>query len=202
MNKNIPPNFLFPSNFRNKRNIKRLIKDFYIQGYGIAVYLLEILAETEGHKYPLNDIDLIADELKISIPTLQEIIKSYGLFKIIEEGEYKFFSPALNQWLEPYYKQIEQRKIAAQISVNSRKIKQQKQLLELSQMDSTQRPLNDRLTIKEESKEESKNAKQYSYTEDDTEKWKKWNENEVKKDMRISKLEELAIAYKDNQIEI
>ena len=173
MNKNIPPNFLFPTNFRNKRNVKRLIKDFYIQGYGIAVYLLEILAETEGHKYPLNDIDLIADELKVSIPTLQEIIKSYGLFEIIQEGEYKFFSPALNQWLEPYYKQIEQRKIAAQISVNSRKIKQQKQLLELSQMDSTQRPLNDRLTIKEESKEESKNAKQYSYTEDDNEKWKK-----------------------------
>lgn len=202
MNKNIPPNFLFPTNFRNKRNVKRLIKDFYIQGYGIAVYLLEILAETEEHKYPLNDIDLIADELKVSIPTLQEIIKSYGLFEIIQEGEYKFFSPALNQWLEPYYKQIEQRKIAAQISVNSRKIKQQKQLLELSQMDSTQRPLNDRLTIKEESKEESKNAKQYSYTENDSEKWKKWNENEVKKDMRISKLEELAIAYKDNQVEI
>lgn len=202
MNKNIPPNFLFPTNFRNKRNVKRLIKDFYIQGYGIAVYLLEILAETEEHKYPLNDIDLIADELKVSIPTLQEIIKSYGLFEIIQEGEYKFFSPPLNQWLEPYYKQIEQRKIAAQISVNSRKIKQQKQLLELSQMDSTQRPLNDRLTIKEESKEESKNAKQYSYTEDDSEKWKKWNEDEVKKNMRISKLEELAIAYKDNQVEI
>ncbi len=202
MNKNIPPNFLFPTNFRNKRNVKRLIKDFYIQGYGIAVYLLEILAETEEHKYPLNDIDLIADELKVSIPTLQEIIKSYGLFEIIQEGEYKFFSPPLNQWLEPYYKQIEQRKIAAQISVNSRKIKQQKQLLELSQMDSTQQPLNDRLTIKEESKEESKNAKQYSYTEDDNEKWKKWNEDEVKKNMRISKLEELAIAYKDNQVEI
>ena len=50
MNKNIPPNFLFPTNFRNKRNVKRLIKDFYIQGYGIAVYLLEILAETEEHK--------------------------------------------------------------------------------------------------------------------------------------------------------
>ena len=102
MNKNIPPNFLFPTNFRNKRNVKRLIKDFYIQGYGIAVYLLEILAETEEHKYPLNDIDLIADELKVSIPTLQEIIKSYGLFEIIQEGEYKFFSPPLNQWLEPY----------------------------------------------------------------------------------------------------
>lgn len=202
MNKNIPPNFLFPTNFRNKRNVKRLIKDFYIQGYGIAVYLLEILAETEEHKYPLNDIDLIADELKVSIPTLQEIIKSYGLFEIIQEGEYKFFSPALNQWLEPYYKQIEQRKIAAQISVNSRKIKQQKQLLELSQIDSTQRPLNDRLTIKEVSKEVSKNAKQYSYTENDSEKWKKWNENEVKKDMRISKLEDLAIACKDNQVEI
>lgn len=200
MNKNIPPNFLFPTNFRNKRNVKRLIKDFYIQGYGIAVYLLEILAETEGHKYPLNDIDLIADELKVSIPTLQEIIKSYGLFEIIEEGEYQFFSPALNQWLEPYYKQIEQRKIAAQISVNSRKIKQQKQLLELSQVDSTQRPLNDRLTIKEVSKEVSKNKKPYSCPEDESEKWKNWNENEVAKQIRISKLEELNQATKENAI--
>ena len=72
----------------------------------------------------------------------------------------------------------------------------------MSQIDSIQRPLNDRLTIKEESKEESKNAKQYSYTENESEKWKKWNEDEVKKDMRISKLEELAIAYKDNQVEV
>ena len=72
----------------------------------------------------------------------------------------------------------------------------------MSQIDSTQRPLNDRLTIKEESNEVSKNAKQNSYTEDDSEKWKKWNEDQVKKDMRISKLEELAIAYKDNQVEI
>ena len=53
------PNFLFPTNFRNGKNIKRLIKDFNVQGYGIAVYLLETLAETEGHQYPISDIDII-----------------------------------------------------------------------------------------------------------------------------------------------
>lgn len=39
----LPPNFL-PTNFRNSKNIKRLIKDFNVQGYGVAVYLLETLA--------------------------------------------------------------------------------------------------------------------------------------------------------------
>jgi hypothetical protein len=32
--------------------------------------------------------------------------------------------------------------------------------------------------------------------------WKKWNENEVRKSMRISKLVDLSIANRDNQIEI
>lgn len=82
----IPPNFLFPTNFRNGKNIKRLIKDFSIQGYGIAIYLLETLAETDGHKYPINDIDLLSDEMKVSVPIISTVISSYGLFEIIEEA--------------------------------------------------------------------------------------------------------------------
>ena len=37
---------------------------------------------------------------------------------------------------------------------------------------------------------------------DESEKWKQWNENQIKKNMRLSKLEELAIAYKNNKVEI
>ena len=73
------PNFLFPTNFRNGKNIKRLIKDFNVQGYGIAVYLLETLAETEGHQYPINDIDLIAD------PVLGLIITDICLSLIVSD---------------------------------------------------------------------------------------------------------------------
>lgn len=151
------PNFLFPTNFRNGKNIKRLIKDFNAQGYGIAVYLLETLAETEGHQYPINDIDLLADEMKVSVPVINTVINSYGLFEIIQhEDGSQFISSQLNQWLQPYYKQVEQRQIAGKISAEKKKIKQNQQLLELSLIDSIQRPLDDSSTIKEINKEINK----------------------------------------------
>ena len=144
------PNFLFPTNFRNGKNVKRLIKDFNVQGYGIAVYLLETLAETEGHQYPLNDIDLLADEMKISVPVINTVINAYGLFEIIQhEDGNQFISSQLNKWLQPYYKQVEQRQIAGKISAEKKKIKQKQQLLKLSLFDSTQQPLDDSTTIKE-----------------------------------------------------
>lgn len=153
------PNFLFPTNFRNGKNVKRLIKDFNVQGYGVAVYLLETLAETEGHQYPINDIDLLADEMKVSVPVINTVINAYGLFEIIElEDGSQFISSQLNQWLQPYYKQVEQRKIAGQISASKKKIKQNQQLLELSLIDSIQRPLDDRSTNKEINKEINKTS--------------------------------------------
>lgn len=142
MDKTIP-NFLFPTNFRNTKNIKRLIKDLNIQGYGVAIYLLETLAETQGHKYPMSDIDLLADEMKVSIPIINTVINSYELFELIEDDKgILFFSSQLNQWLEPYYRRIEQRKIAGKISLEKRKIRHEQQLLKLSQLDSTERPFN------------------------------------------------------------
>jgi hypothetical protein len=155
------PNFLFPTNFRNGKNVKRLIKDFNVQGYGIAVYLLETLAETEGHQYPINDIDLLADEMKVSVPVINTVINAYGLFEIIQhEDGSQFISSQLNQWLQPYYKQVEQRQIAGKISAEKKKIKQNQQLLELSLIDSIQRPLDDRSTIKEINKEINKTSNQ------------------------------------------
>jgi hypothetical protein len=161
------PNFLFPTNFRNGKNIKRLIKDFNVQGYGIAVYLLETLAETEGHQYPINDIDLLADEMKVSVPVINTVINTYGLFEIIEDEDGSLFiSSQLNNWLKPYYKQVEQRSMAGKLSAAKRKQKQQEQLkqleMNLSESDSIKRPLNDRSTIKEINKEINKEKKNLS----------------------------------------
>ena len=133
------PNFLFPTNFRNGKNIKRLIKDFNVQGYGIAVYLLETLAETEGHQYPISDIDLIADEMKVSIPVINTVISSYGLFEIVEREDGKqFISLQLNKWLEPYYTKVEKLSRAGKISALKKKQEQEKQLKELSELNSSQ----------------------------------------------------------------
>lgn len=166
------PNFLFPTNFRNGKNIKRIIKDFNVQGYGIAVYLLETLAETEGHQYPLSDIDLLADEMKVSVPVINTVINTYGLFQIIEnEDGSLFFSSQLNDWLEPYYRQVQQRSMAGKLSAIKKKQKQQEKLkqlqINLSESDSIQRSLNDRSTIKEINKERNKEKKNLSDNSDD-----------------------------------
>ena len=190
------PNFLFPTNFRNGKNIKRLIKDFNVQGYGIAVYLLETLAETEGHQYPISDIDIIADEMKVSIPVINTVISAYGLFEIVEREDGKqFISSQLNKWLQPYYTKVEKLSRAGKISALKKKQKQEKQLKELSELDSSQHMLNICPTI---NKLINKSInKDY---EEEAEKWRKWNENEVRKDMQKSKLEELAIANRNNQV--
>ena len=96
------PSFMLPTNFRNDKNIKRMIKEFDVQGYGIAVYLLETLAETDNHMYPYRDIDLLADEMRISTAKIETVIKRYNIFEIVEttDGD-MFISSKLNRWLEP-----------------------------------------------------------------------------------------------------
>jgi hypothetical protein len=192
----VPPNFLFPTNFRNGKNVKRLIKDFNVQGYGVAVYLLETLAETEGHKYPLNDVDLLADEMKVSVPVINTVINAYGLFEVIElEDGSQFISAQLNKWLEPYYKQVEQRSLAGKVSAEKRRIKQEKELQELSLFNSTQQPLSNRSTNKEINKEINK---ENSFPEDESEKYYELNQQllnkQLSKDLEIEKLENLAQA--------
>ena len=59
------PSFMLPTNFRSQKNVKRLIKEFDVQGYGIAVYLLETLAEADNHMYACRDVDLLADEMRV-----------------------------------------------------------------------------------------------------------------------------------------
>lgn len=142
------PNFLFPTNFRNGKNVKRLIKDFNVLGYGVAVYLLETLAETEEHQYPINDIDLLADEMKVSVPIINTVINTYGLFEIVErEDGTQFISTQLNKWLEPYYTKVEKLSTAGKISALKKKQKQEEQLKQLSLFNSSQHMLNTSSTI-------------------------------------------------------
>ena len=195
------PNFLFPTNFRNGKNVKRLIKDFNVQGYGIAVYLLETLAETEGHQYPINDIDLLADEMKVSVPIINTIINTYGLFEIVErEDGTQFISTQLNKWLEPYYTKVEKLSTAGKISALKKKQKQEEQLKQLSLSDSSQHVLNTSATI---NKLINKRNKENSFSENETEKFEELNQKllskQLNKDIEIEKFENLAVS-KENEI--
>jgi hypothetical protein len=191
------PSFMLPTNFRSQKNVKRLIKEFDVQGYGIAVYLLETLAETDNHMYACRDVDLLADEMRVSISKIESVIMNFQIFEIVTTADGQMFiSSKLNKWLEPYYTIKEQRQLAGRISAQKRKQKQIEQLNLLSQIDSSQRPSNGRATINELINKSINIVDD----EDEAEKWKKWNEEQIQKQIKIDKLEELAIASTDNQV--
>ena len=139
--------FYFPHfcNARHDRKIRRLRKELGTEGYGIYFMLLETLREQQDLMYPLDDLDLLAEEFGVSEAKVRVAICNYGLFEIDEEQ--KFFSPKMLVYLEPYFKMKEQRKVAGQKSADKRK------LLEIPT--TVQQPFNDRST-KESKVNESK----------------------------------------------
>lgn len=167
MSAKIPPSYMHPTNFRHERAVKRLLKDFGIEGFGIATYLLETLAETEKHMYPLNDVDMLADEMKTSVPKVQVVISQYGLFQVIEDEGEKFISAQLNEWLKPYYQKVEIQREKALIGVAKRKATHEKQLKELSLFDSSEPRLNHGSANKEINKEIKKEKKEKPKNFDD-----------------------------------
>jgi len=137
--------FYFPHfcNARHDRKIRRLRKELGTEGYGIYFMLLETLREQQDLMYPLEDLDLLAEEFNVSEAKVRVAICNYGLFEIDEEQ--KFFSPKMLVYLEPYFKMKEQRKIAGQKSADKRKS------LEIST--TVQQPFNDRSTKESKGKE-------------------------------------------------
>lgn len=112
--------FYFPhfSNARHDRKLKRVQKDLGIEGYGIYFMLLEVLREQMNFKYPLSDIDLLADEFGCSEVKIKGIISQYELFDIDESNN--FFSNKMLVYLEPYFRMKEQRRIAGKASAEKR----------------------------------------------------------------------------------
>ena len=114
--------YYFPhfSNARNDRKILRIRKELGIEGYGIYFMLLEVLREQSEFKYPLDDLDLLADSFNTSEQKVRTVICNYKLFDIDDEF---FFSPKMLEYLQPYFKMKAQRIEAAAKSVEARKIK-------------------------------------------------------------------------------
>jgi len=112
--------FYFPHfcNARHDRKIRRLRKELGVEGYGIYFMLLETLREQQDLMYPLEDIDLLAEEFGVSEPKIRTTICNYQLFDVDEEQ--KFFSPKMLVYLEPYFKMKEQRKLAGKASAEKR----------------------------------------------------------------------------------
>lgn len=104
--------YYFPHfcNARHDRKLKRVIKDLGIEGYGIYFMLLEVLREQPDFKYPIEDIDLLADEFGTSESKVSVVIHNYELFTF--EGT-RFFSIKQVQYLQPYLEKVQRAKEAA-----------------------------------------------------------------------------------------
>ena len=98
------------SNARHDRKLKRVSKELGIEGYGIYFMILEVLREQPELRYPMTDIDLLADEFGTSEQKVRIVVCNYQLFEI--DASEKFFSPKLGEYLQPYFKMKEQRKNA------------------------------------------------------------------------------------------
>ena len=185
-----------------------LIEELGLEGYGIFWVLIETLREQQNYKYPLKLLSVLARKYNTTLAKLEVVVKNYHLFKI--EDDCFFYSSSLNRRMQKMEEAREQRVIAGKISAAKRKQKQIEQLeqlgINLSVNDSNERPLNEcsanAQQIKENKIKENKNKDKDKDKEEETEKWRKWNETQINKQMQTDKLEELAIAGKDNQIEI
>lgn len=103
--------FYFPhfSNARIDRKIRRMRKELGLEGYGIYFMILETLREQAEYNYPVEDIDLLADEFGTSEQKVRTVITNYELFTVDERN--KFFSPKMIMYLQPYLEGKERKRI-------------------------------------------------------------------------------------------
>lgn len=136
--------FPHPSNLRNHPNMLRLNKELpNATGYGTVVWLFEKLRSEDGFKYFKKNIDLLADESRISSAILILVIDYSGFFVTEQDdnGDF-FFSPLFNTLMLPYNERKKIKSQAGQISAKKRELERLEQIKELenklSNIDSTQ----------------------------------------------------------------
>ena len=112
--------YYFPhfSNARTDRKILRLRKELNIEGYGIYFMLLEVLRDAPEFKYPIEDLDLLASEFGTSEQKIRTVVCNYKLFEV--DDNQCFFSIKMGEYLEPYLRMKEQRKLAGAASAAKR----------------------------------------------------------------------------------
>ena len=86
-------------------------KELGLESYAIYFKLLEILREQIDFKYPLADLDLLADEIGTSEQKIKVVISNYELFVFDEDN--KFFSIKQIYYLQPYIEKTERARLAA-----------------------------------------------------------------------------------------
>jgi hypothetical protein len=199
-----------PADLRHNRMMKRAMKDLPGGvGYGAIVLTMERLRCEPDFSYPIEDLDLLADEFDISLPILQTVISKYGFFEVKDDE--LLISPTLNTLMKPYKERKKQAQLAGKISAHKRKLKQEKQLKELSLIDSSERSSNERSTEERRGEEKRREniIREESRTEHITDITKELNINsflDLKTFMINNRLgsggEQIIYVYKNDEVSI
>jgi hypothetical protein len=102
---------------RNDNKIMRLRLKYGMEGYGIYFALLEVLREQSEHVYPLSDLDILSADIRVEQDVVESIISDFALFK---KDKTNFWSPKLQEYLQPYY---ERKKHASNAGKKSAKVR-------------------------------------------------------------------------------
>lgn len=158
--------YYFPHfvNARNDRKLRKARLQMGIEAYAIYFMTLEVLREQKDFKYPLADLDVLADDLNTSTQKLNVIINNYELFEI--DTREQFFSAAQVSAMQPWLKMKEDNRLKGIKSgkVRRKKMEDQiKQLANISQVDSSEQWINNcSPTVEQERKERKDKEKNIS----------------------------------------
>lgn len=120
--------YYFPhfADARNDRKIKRIRKELGIEGYAIFFMVLEVLRNQTDFSYPIEDLDLLADDFGTSEQKVMAVIFNYQLFDKTDD-EF-FLSPKLLEYMQPYLEMKKQRSKAGKASALARAQRKQLEL--------------------------------------------------------------------------
>lgn len=156
--------YYFPHfvNARNDRKIRKARLQMGIEAYAIYFMTLEVLREQKDFKYPISDLDVLADDLGTSQQKLSVIINNYELFEVDTSNQ--FFSASQVLAMQPWLKMKEDNRLKGIKSgkVRRKRIQDQiKQLENFSQIDSSEQSLNNSSSADEQEREEESNKENH-----------------------------------------
>ncbi len=197
--------YYFPhfSNARQDRKIKRVRKELGLEGYGIYFMLLETLRDEAGFKFPVKDIDLLADEFGTSEQKVRAVVANYELFQI-DELE-MFFSANMVNYLQPYIDKKIQAKEAVTLRWARKKLEQGRDITqEEAELIRTYNERNSSCNtnkskvkeIKVNKSKVDKNKEEYNPSEDFDLFWEAYNKKENKKKC----IDKYKLLYKKKQL--
>lgn len=138
--------FSHDSNAKDNPKCMLMIDQMGLEAYGIFWILIETLREQGDYTYPLALIPSLARKYNTTQAKMETIIKNYELFNI--ENNNFFWNGSLSRRMQFFEQKKLQQIEAGKKGVMAKKIKRDKQLKELSGINSTNRPSIDPQAIK------------------------------------------------------